>query len=93
MVKILGILDIIVTVMLLAVVFNLDVPLGMIIFMSVCLFCKAFRFLFDIGSLFDIGAGALLILSIFTTPPSVILLIFAALLGLKGIMSLFARDS
>lgn len=90
MVKILGIVDIIVTAMLLAAAFNLDIPLDMVIFISICLLCKAFIFLFDIGSIFDIGAGTLLILSIFITLPSVILFVFAALLGLKGILSLFA---
>lgn len=90
MVKILGIVDIIVTVMLLAVASNLDVPLDMTIFISACLLSKAFVFLFDIGSILDIGAGTLLVLSVFVTLPSIILFIFAGLLGVKGIVSLFA---
>jgi hypothetical protein len=88
--KILGVLDIIVTLLLIGVALNLEIPMGMIIFFTAILFLKALPFLPDIGSVFDVGAGVLLILSLFITLPMVVFLIAAGLLGLKGVMSLFS---
>jgi len=90
MVRILGIGDLLATVLLLAIAFNLDIPIGMLIFISIVLFLKSIIDLFDIGSIIDIGVVILFILTLFITVPSMILFIAAALIGLKGIMSLFS---
>jgi hypothetical protein len=47
-------------------------------------------FLADIGSLFDIAGGILLILSLSMALPPLLLFVFAGLVGFKGILSLFA---
>ena len=90
MVKTLGIGDLLATALLLALAFRLDIPIDMLIFVSICLFLKALICLFDIGGMIDITVVILLILSIFITLPSWILLVVAALIGQKGIMSLLA---
>ena len=90
MIKALGLGDIFGAVLLLSVGYHLDVPQGLIISISIYLFLKAVIFLFDIGSMFDIAAGTLLILSLFMILPPIVFFILAALLGIKGAMSLFA---
>ena len=90
MVKILGIFDILAAATLVGVAYGVAIPQGLIITVAVYLFLKALIFLMDIGSLFDIMAGILLILSLSITLPAIILFILAGLLGLKGILSLFA---
>lgn len=88
--KILGLIDIFATFLLLAIAYNIDVPSKIIIPVAVCLFLKALICLMDIGSMFDIGTGVLLILSLSMTFHPAILFIAAILIGSKGIMSLFA---
>lgn len=90
MIKILGAGDIFGAILLLSAGYRLDVPSGLIIGVSAYLFLKAIIFFFDIGSIFDIAVGILLILSLSMTLPLIIFFILAALLGIKGAMSLFA---
>lgn len=90
MVKILGIFDILAAGILVAVAYDLAIAQGLIITVIVYLFLKALLFLKDIGSFFDIIAGILLILSFSMVLPQMVFFIFAGLVGLKGIMSLFA---
>jgi len=89
MVKALGILDIVAAIVLLTVSVP-GIPQGLVI-VTVTLIClKGFIFIFDIASIFDVGAGILLLLSLFITLPFLLLLVFACLLGVKGILSLAA---
>lgn len=90
MMKILGLGDIFGAVLLVATAYSLDIPRGLIITVAVYLFLKALAFLFDIGSVFDIIAGILLILSLSIVLPQMVLFISAVLVGTKGIFSLFA---
>ena len=90
MVKFLGILDILAAGLLVGAAYQLAIPAGLVISFAVYLFLKALLFLLDIGSLFDIIAGILLILSLSLALPQILLFIFAALVGFKGILSLFA---
>ena len=90
MVKFLGILDILAAGLLAGSAFQLAIPAGLVIGFAVYLFLKALLFLLDIGSLFDIIGGILLILTLSIALPQVLLFIAAGLVGLKGIMSLFA---
>jgi len=90
MVKILGLLDLFVVFLLLSVVTGIDFPKGVIILFSVILLVKAAPFLPDIGSVFDLLAAALLILAFFTAVPQAILIAAMILMGIKGLMSLFA---
>jgi hypothetical protein len=92
MVKTLGVLDLIITLMLLAIAFKLEVPLGMIIVIPAFLLIKALLFINDIGSAIDICAAIIIILSIFLNIPFMILIIVAGLMGFKAIMSLFATS-
>ena len=91
MVRILGIQDLIVTALLIAMAFGVNVPFDMVVLIAASLFFKAFAFITDIGSMFDIGAAALLIISYFITPPLLVVCIFIALIGSKGLLSLLAR--
>jgi len=90
MVKLLGILDIFAAGILVCLAFGIAPPQGLVIALAVYLFFKALLFITDIASLLDVAAGILLILSLWFGLPLVLLIVFAALLGLKGIMSLFA---
>lgn len=90
MIKALGILDILVAALLVGAAYQVALPIGMVIAFAAYLFLKALMFLMDIGSFFDIVAGIALILSLFITLPPLVLFILAGLVGLKGIMSLFA---
>lgn len=88
--KLLGILDIIGAILLLGVSYGLDIPKGLLIVISVYLIGKALMFIKDIGSLFDISGGILLLLSFLINIPIVIAIIVALLIGSKGFLSLFA---
>ena len=90
MVQILGILDLIAAGLLAGTAYNLPLAHGLIIGIAVYLILKSILFLMDIGSLFDIVGGILLILSLSMTLPPILLFIVAGLVGLKGVMSLFA---
>lgn len=88
MVKILGILDLVAATLLLAVHYNVEIPRGLVMTVAVCLIIKGIIFLMDITSLVDIVAGILLIVSLSTALPALIILPVALFVGLKGIMSL-----
>ncbi len=90
MIKFLGLLDIFATLLLIGVAASLNIPQGLIIVISVYLIIKGIIFIVDIASIFDIIAGTLLVLSLFLSLPPVLLLIAAALVGLKGFMSLMS---
>ena len=90
MVKILGIFDLLAAALLVGAAYQVVLPTGLVIAVAVYLFLKASMFLMDIGSLFDVVAGILLILSLSMSLPPLAFLILAGLLGLKGFLSLFA---
>ena len=90
MIQILGFLDLLAAGLLAGTAYNLPLPQGLIISLAVYLILKSLLFLMDIGSLFDIIGGVLLILSISMALPPILLYIAAGLVGLKGLMSLFA---
>ena len=90
MVKILGVFDILAAVLLVGAGYQLAMPQGLVITAAVYLFLKALFFLKDIASFFDMIAGVLLILSLLTSLPALVFFIAAGLVGLKGIMSIFA---
>jgi hypothetical protein len=88
MVRILGLLDIGMSFMLLARVAGWQIPLEMMIFFSVCLAGKA---LISLGNFFgwiDLMAIIILIISGFIAMPSPVFVIFAIVIGLKGIISM-----
>lgn len=88
MVKILGILDILAAIILLSVSFNAGIPKGLVMVISSLLCLKGVIFIFNIISVFDIGIGILLLLSLFMILPPLLLFIAAGFLGVKGILSL-----
>ena len=90
MVKFLGIFDILAAGLLVGAGYHLSMPQGLIITLAVYLILKALIFLTDIGSLFDALGGILLILSLSMALPPLVFFIAAGLVGLKGVMSLFA---
>jgi len=85
----LGIADIIAGSLLIREFYNLPVPQVIVIIFAGYLIMKGLLFIADIGSLMDLIAGILLILTIFFNFPIFILIIFAALIAIKGVMSLF----
>jgi len=90
MIKFLGMLDLLAAAVLVGTAYHLPIAHGLIIGLAVYLILKSILFLMDIGSLFDIIAGILLILSFSMSLPPLLLFVVAGLVGLKGIMSLFA---
>ena len=90
MIKTLGVLDIFAAGLLVGAAYNLPLPKGLVISKAIYLLLKALLFLKDIGSLFDIIGGILLILGLSMALPPLIFFVVAGLIGLKGIMSLFA---
>ncbi len=90
MVKFLGMLDLLAAAVLAGIAYHLPIDHGLVIGLAVYLLLKSIIFLMDIGSLFDIIGGVLLILSLSMVLPPVLLFVAAGLVGLKGIMSLFA---
>ena len=90
MMRILGLVDLIIAVLLLAIAFNLEVSKTIVVVFALCLILKAIVFICDIASICDIIVGVLLLLSIFMVLPQLILFIAAGFIGIKGILSLFA---
>lgn len=90
MIQFLGVLDLLAAGLLAGTAYNLPLAHGLIIAVAVYLILKSLLFLMDIGSLFDLIGGILLILSLYMTLPPILLFIVAGLVGLKGLMSLFA---
>jgi len=89
MVKALGILDLLAALILLSIAFNVKIPIAALIVIPICLFFKACISIFDIGGITDMGIVILIVLSIFISLPLWVLFIGAAVIGLKGIISLF----
>jgi hypothetical protein len=90
MVKIFGLLDLIATAILLGTPYGMPAAKVLVIGLAVYLILKAIIFFADIGSVFDVIGGVVLILSLNMVLPDFIFYIAAALVGFKGIMSLFA---
>lgn len=84
----LGITDLISALLLVRGFYEVAIPTAVVLFFAAYLIIKALLFIADIGSMMDLGAGILLILSVFYAVPSSFLFIFAFLLGLKGILSM-----
>lgn len=94
MLGILGILDIISALILLALIGGSDgIPVEFLIFISAYLAIKGIAFMissFDFSSLFDVLAGVTILISIFIAPPIIILIALAIYEGSKGIFTLIA---
>ncbi len=90
MVRILGAIDLFAAVILLSIGARVQIPIWALIFILVCLFLKACISIFDIGSITDLAAAILIVLSVFHLVPWQFLLIGAVLMIIKGVMSLFA---
>lgn len=90
MVKVLGVVDILAAVLLLSFAFGIEVPDVMLIVIPAFLLLKASIYIFDIGSITDIGVVILIVLSFFIILPLWLLFLGAILIGIKGIMSLAA---
>ncbi len=89
MLKALGILDIVAAIVLLSASVP-GIPQGLVIVIATLICLKGFIFISDIVSIFDVGVGVLLFLSLFMTLPFLLLLGFAVFLGVKGVLSLAA---
>jgi hypothetical protein len=85
-----GLLDMNAAILLCAIAWNVEVPLGVAIAIAALMLIKACFYLKDIGSLEDIVVVALIILSFFLAIPAPILFMAAALVGFKGLCSLAA---
>ncbi len=87
----LGIADIVAALLLVRGFYEMiSIPSEFIYIFAVYLFIKAIIFIFDIASIIDIAAGILLVLTLYFVVPPIVLLAFAAFLGLKGAMTLLA---
>lgn len=82
-----GLLDINAAILLCAIAWNVEVPLGAAIVIAALMLIKAGFYLKDIGSLEDIVVAVLIIISFFLAIPAPILFIAAALVGFKGLCS------
>lgn len=90
MVGLLGLLDIHATILLIAIVLGVKIPLGIIIGTAIFLIAKACIYIKDIGSLTDMLVAVLILLSIFITLPQWLLYVAIATIGFKGLSSLAA---
>lgn len=90
--KILGIVDLIAALMLVAVAYHMEIPRNLLIAIVIILIIKALIFLISIGGLIDMAAAVLLILASFFTLPATALLIAAILIGQKGLFSMLAME-
>lgn len=88
--KLLGLLDLAAAAVLVSRFYDILIPKGVVIALAVYLLIKAVIFLADIGSFFDIVAAIVLLLSLSMVLPPFVLFAAAGLVGLKGVMSLFA---
>lgn len=88
MMLLLGLLDILASFLLLSRIFDVSVPLGVVIAIPAALLFKTFMFGFDlIGGCTDLIVVLLIILTIFFNLPWWLLLIPALFIFIKGIMS------
>ena len=85
--KFLGLIDIFVAILLLAVALKADLPTGLAITSSIILVIKGFIGI-TFATLIDVGAAIIIILSLFISIPWWICLIFIILVVQKGIVSL-----
>lgn len=88
--KILGTIDIIITIALFSMMIKISIPLVLTIIIIIVLLAKSLPFIykFDIGSIIDIVVAAVFLISIFLSLPIWILFIAAAAIGQKGFFSL-----
>ena len=93
MVKILGLADCMASAIFFANVLRADIPVTMMLFFALYLIIKGGIFIlnsFDAGSALDVAGGIILILLIFFSMPSAVLISFGAFLMLKGGASLLS---
>jgi hypothetical protein len=90
MVRFLGLIDILAGLILLSIGSKIQVPIGVLIFIPICLFIKACLSLADIGGITDLVVAILIVLSIFIAMPWPILLIALIIMAIKGGISLFS---
>jgi hypothetical protein len=88
MTKILGLADILASLILLAFYYRLDIPRGLMIFIGIILVLKGVLFIVNFFSWIDLLAGIILIFS-FTFISPYVSLGLAIFLALKGLVSLF----
>ncbi|MDD5145146.1 MAG: hypothetical protein PHW72_03435 [Candidatus Pacebacteria bacterium] len=90
---ILGILDTVSALLLIRNLYELPflIPNGVIIGLAAYLSLKAIIFIADVGSLIDLVGGILLIISLFYPIHFSITIIFAVLIGLKGILTMLSK--
>jgi hypothetical protein len=86
-VKILGVLDVIASLMLLIAGLGFQLPLIVALFFSILLIIKGILFITSFASWFDILGGILLLISIWLNLPGIILIIVFVLIFQKGILS------
>jgi len=86
----LGIGDTIAALLLVRGFYDIFIPTVIVSIFAGYLIIKGIIFIADIGSIMDIAVGILLFLTIATTIHFSILLIFAVIVGIKGIMTIFA---
>ncbi len=93
MVRILGIVDVIGSLLLLASFYGIDVPRGLVISIGIALIIKGLIFISNFFSFFvlvnltDVALGIILIFSLAAALPSSLLVGLAVFLGLKGLVS------
>ncbi|MDP1538828.1 MAG: hypothetical protein Q8M00_02235 [bacterium] len=85
-----GITDLIAALLLIRGFYDVTISNAAIFFFAAYLIIKALLFIADIGSIMDLGAGILLVLSVFYAVPLPFLFIFAFLVGSKGILTMLA---
>ena len=85
---ILGLMDIYVSVALISLIAGFHVPLGMLLLCAVFLVFKFLLGAMSGGGLMDLGVLLLVVFSIFSTPPIILLVIGAVLSGQKGLVSI-----
>ena len=90
LVRILGLIDICASIVLLAIIFSVPMPIQLLLFFGGLLFVKGlFIFKGDVLSVIDICASVILLVALFFTPWFAILWLFALMLISKGVASLF----
>ncbi|MEK6915342.1 MAG: hypothetical protein AABW89_02260 [Nanoarchaeota archaeon] len=88
LVKVLGLIDFIASIILLLMVFSVDIPLQVLIFIGALLFVKSLFILGgDFLSIVDLVASLTLFMGIFFSPFAFLLWILSLLLISKGVAS------
>lgn len=92
MIKIMGVLDIIASILLFIAPFNLSLPERLVWTFALYLIIKGVIFILSIISIVDIIGGAMLLISLTNiTIPKTIFFIVAFIIAQKGIFSLLAE--